>query len=134
MGYRVILIAIVVSIIIGTCKKQDEKETSIETNNDSITFEKGVSEIDSSTFHKDTAYEYEYRIGKSSDYQYNYDVSGEDENGNEITGNVTVDGKYGNGILTNFDGEELEVEVEWIDYGVLKATDINGNEYELKTD
>lgn len=86
------------------------------------------------TIHTDTTYEYEYRKGESGNYEYNYDVSGTDDNGNEVSGNVSMNGKYGTGTITNSNGEEIEVEAEWIGKGVLSATDNDGNEYELNVD
>ncbi|WP_217902852.1 hypothetical protein [Flavobacterium sp. J49] len=84
--------------------------------------------------HRDTSYKYEYRTGSSGDYGYNYDVSGDDIDGNNVTGNVSMEDKYGTGTITKSDGEVVEVEVEWIGYGKLKATDQEGNEYELTVD
>lgn len=86
------------------------------------------------TYHEDTTYKYENRTGESGSYQYNYDVSGTNAEGNEVTGNIDIEGKYGRGTIEDTDGNEIEVEVEWIDYGKLKATDKDGNEYELEVD
>lgn len=84
------------------------------------------------TFHKDTIREYEYRTGTSSDYQYNYDVFGVDEEGNKVLGNITVDGKYGNGIIINKNSKKINVDVEWVGHGKLKGIDSNSNEYQLE--
>ncbi len=86
------------------------------------------------TYHEDTTYEYESRTGESGNYQYNYDVSGYDDDGNEVTGNIDIEGKYGEGTLTDSEGNEIDVDVEWIGYGKLRATDDDGNEYELVVD
>lgn len=83
------------------------------------------------TYHEDTATQYEYRIGKLGDYTYNYDVIGEDKKGSKVSGNITIKDKYGNGKLTNLDGETFEVTAEWIGYGKLLAKDEKGNEYFL---
>lgn len=68
------------------------------------------------------------------DYTYNYNAYGFDDDGNEVTGNIAVDGKYGNGFLTKANGDEIDINVEWIGKGKLLATDEEGNEYELYVD
>lgn len=85
------------------------------------------------TVHIDTSYEYEKRTGTSGHYEYTYEVIGTDKNGNEVTGEVEVEGKSGNGVITNSNDEEIPVEVEWSSYGILKAVDEEGNEYQLQT-
>ncbi len=89
---------------------------------------------DDVTYHEDTTKEYEYRTGTSGDYTYNYNAYGFDTDGNKVTGSIAVDGKYGNGILTDKNGNEISIDVEWVGYGKLKATDKKGNEYELEVD
>lgn len=122
-----LLLGLVIVMVIS-CKKKEEVQPdnfitspAAETNNEE-------------TIHTDTTYEYEYRKGESGNYEYNYDVSGTDDNGNEVSGNVSMNGKYGSGTITNSKGEEIEVETEWIGKGVLNATDDDGNEYELNVD
>lgn len=84
------------------------------------------------TFHVDTTYKYEYRTGESGSYQYHYDVIGEDSEGNVVNGTIDVEGKYGIGNLNDEFGNKINVTVEWIDYGILKAIDKNENIYQLK--
>lgn len=112
------------------CKQKEvsQPQNLIHENTEQLT------EEEITTIHTDTAYKYEYRTGTSGDYGYNYDVSGYDYSGNAVTGNVSMEDKYGTGYITNSEGEEVEVEVEWIGKGELRATDSNGNEYELKVD
>jgi len=86
------------------------------------------------TYHEDTTKQYEYRIGKSGEYTYNYKVEGEDQNGNKVSGNITIKNQYGNGKLTNHKGNTFTVKAEWIGYGKLLATDQKGNEYFLVTE
>lgn len=86
------------------------------------------------TYHTDTTYKYEHRTGESGDYQYNYDVSGTNGNGEQVSGNISVQDKYGSGILIDDDGNEIAVDVEWTGQGKLKGTDYDGNEYELDVD
>jgi hypothetical protein len=86
------------------------------------------------TYHTDTTCKYEHRTGTSGDYQYNYNVSGTNDNGEEVTGNISVHDKYGNGTLLDAAGTKIEVETEWTGHGKLRATDGDGNEYELEVD
>lgn len=93
-----------------------------------------LSEEELKTIHHDTNYQYEYRTGEAGNYEYNYDVSGTDYEGNEVSGTVFVNGKYGFGTITNARGEEIEIETEWIGKGILKGTDSQENEYNLEVD
>lgn len=86
------------------------------------------------TYHVDEEHKYEYRTGTSGDYDYNYDVVGQNDNGDAVSGNITMNGKFGTGTITTPDGGEIEVDAEWIDYGKMKATDENGNAYELEAE
>jgi len=123
------LFLLVLLLLLG-CKQEEssQPQTLIPENTEKLT------EEEINTIHTDTAYKYEYRTGTSGDYGYNYDVSGYDDSGNEVTGNVSMEDKYGNGYITNSNGDEIDVEVEWTGYGELKATDSDGNEYELTVD
>lgn len=78
-------------------------------------------------------YLYNYRYD-GDPYGYNYDVSGTDDNGNSVEGNIDIQGKYGSGVITNTEGEEVDVDVEWDDYGVLVAEDEAGNSYDLEVE
>lgn len=95
---------------------------------------KTITPEEAKTFHKDVEYQYEYRTGTTGSYEYNYEVSGYDQNGHEVTGKINIEGKYGAGIITNANGEEVDVQVEWSGHGILKAIDNEGNQYELETD
>ena len=81
----------------------------------------------SKTYHTDTAYKYEYRTGESGSYQYHYEVIGKDENGQDVSGIVDMEGKFGVGILN----DKTKVQAEWISHGEIKAVDENGKMYEL---
>lgn len=83
------------------------------------------------TLHTDTVYQYEFRTGESGNYKYNYDVIGTDDLGNPITGNVSMQDKYGVGVLTDEEGNAIEVTLEWVGYGELMAEDEEGNVWEL---
>jgi|GEM_PF-440444 len=90
-----------------------------------------ITPEEAKTYYKNKEYKYEYRTGYSGNYEYNYDVVGYDEDENEITGNINIEGKYGAGKITTKKGKTYDIEVEWYDYGKLKGTDENGTTYEL---
>ncbi|KIX21858.1 hypothetical protein SY27_04020 [Flavobacterium sp. 316] len=93
-----------------------------------------IEEIDNEerrTYHIDNQYKYKYRTGKQDYYEYNYDIISKDSLGNEVRGNVNVRGKYGAGKITNTNGVEKDIYVQWIRYGVLKGTDEDKKEYEF---
>lgn len=86
------------------------------------------------SYHRDTNYKYEHRTGTSNNYSYNYDVNGFDEDGNSVSGNIDMNGKYGSRTITDEDGNDIEVEVEWVGSGQLEATNGDGKTYELEVD
>lgn len=90
-----------------------------------------ITPEEAKTYYKNKEYKYEYRTGYSGNYEYNYDVVGYDEDENEVTGNINIEGKYGAGKINTKKGETYNIEVEWYDYGKLKGTDENGTTYEL---
>lgn len=99
-----------------------------------VSYSETPTPAEAPTLHTDTAYQYEFRTGGPSHYKYNYDVTGTDDLGNPITGNVSMQGKYGAGVLVDKDGNEIEVTLEWVDYGELKAEDEEGNLWELEVE
>lgn len=113
------------------CKNNREEVKQNEETQHFVPYSEEVSE---ETSHTDAAYKYENRVGVSGDYQYTYDVSGANKNGDAVTGTITVRDKYGEGSVIDEEGNEIDVEVEWIGKGILKATDDDGNEYELEVD
>ena len=84
---------------------------------------------ETSNFHIDTQYKYNYRTGYTGNYTYNYDV---ESTTNGITGNCSMSGKFGNCTITNLDDESLSANAEWVDYGVMEVTDENGDVYEME--
>lgn len=107
------------------------KKTEQKADSD---YESDEDELTDENYHTDPNYKYEYRTGSSSNYEYNYDVRGSDENGNSVSGNIDIDGKYGTGTIEDENGNEKELDVEWIDYGKLEGTDEDGNTYDLEVD
>lgn len=113
-----------------SCKEDKSKQDSIK--NEKVKPFVAVLPINDVTFHKDSIKEYEYRTGKSGNFKYNYNVFGVDGEGNEIFGNITVHGKYGNGIIFNKNGNKINVNVEWIDHGKLLGIDSDSIQYQLE--
>lgn len=117
------------ALLLLNCKessKEKKNETSIQN---------AVSTIeDTSNYHIDTTYQYENRTGTSGNYKYNYDVIGFDSNGNEVTGNISIEGKEGIGYLFDTNQNKIKVIVEWTGHGKLKAIDNDNNQYELEVE
>jgi hypothetical protein len=131
------ILILVALLDLWSCKKESVvsppqqplyKKDSIITPDDIKT----ITPLEAKTYHKDTHYQYEYRTGISGEYEYNYDVIGRDQDGKEVFGNINTDELEGAGIITNQEGEQLNIQTEWIGYGKLKATDDQGNVYELE--
>lgn len=132
--HYLLLITLLVTCV-GCRNKEDQskqfQQQGIYTNNSES---RSHDEVAADTYHTDSDYKYEYRTGNSGSYEYNYDVNGTDYDGNDISGNISVSGKYGEGTIEDANGDERDVEVEWVRYGVLEATDEDGNTYELEVD
>lgn len=150
---RVIIVIIFIVILWSTCSSEEkvgsdtysdddvtqysDEEPSFDnqTQLDNETSEFDIAYSTDKPLYIDETYEYEYRTGVSGDYQYNYDVSGTDTYSYEdITGNLDMYGKYGTGYIENEEGEEIYVDAEWTDYGVIEASDDEGNTYELEVE
>jgi hypothetical protein len=120
--------ALFVLFLLFSCKKESEV-----ISYDTVNFKKKVDDQDcqdpreSKTYHTDTAYKYEYRTGESGNYRYHYDVVGSNGSGEKVSGEVDMIGKYGVGKIT----DSIAIEAEWIDKGEIRATDTEGNGYEL---
>lgn len=92
---------------------------------------KTITPEEAKTYHVNNTYQYEYRTGDPGHYEYNYDVKGINSKGDSVHGNINVQGKYGAGILIADTIADIEINTEWISYGKLKASDKEGNEYQL---
>jgi len=114
---RVLLALTIMNILCQSCKSEEEVINK---------------PIKNATTRRDTSFLYEYRTEYSGHFTYNYDITGIDKSGNQVSGNITMDGKYGKGFIYNKQGEKLEVQVVWIDIGILKAIDHDGMEYVLQ--
>lgn len=135
---RKITFLVVLLSLVGFLSCKENKQEPIDTNSQPQGFVSKEVVYDepkeNPTYHVDEEHKYEYRTGTSGDYEYNYDVVGHDQEGNEVSGNISMNGKYGIGTIVTPEGNEIEIEAEWIDYGKLKATDDNGNDYELEAE
>ena len=119
-------------VVFFNCKENNAKKETIEK--EQIKPFLKTPPKDDVTYHEDTTKEYEYRTGTSGDYTYNYNAYGFDKKGNDVSGKIAVNGKYGNGILFDANKKEIDIDVEWIGKGKLIAKDEEGNEYELFVD
>jgi hypothetical protein len=126
-------------IVISSCKETSSNAEEVQSFHQEVAPVEKITPDDietitpeeARTFYKNKEYEYEYRTGYSGSYEYNYDIIGFDENGNEVSGNINVEGKYGAGKIEDKNGNTYTIEVEWYAHGKLKGTDENGITYEL---
>lgn len=130
---KLIMLAAMI-FVIWMCSRK--KETQDVPSTQSVYNVVSDNDADESTqeYHTEPQYKYEYRTGSTGNYEYNYDVTGTDQDGNEISGNIDISGKYGTGAIEDADGNKKEIDVEWVDYGVLEATDEDGNTYEMEVE
>ena len=70
---------------------------------------------------------------RNENFRYDYTVSGTDENGNEVSGDINLAGKLGEGKIYSYSEKRtIEVVVESSGEGKAVATDVNGKKYHLK--
>lgn len=133
MTKHTLLIFILLSCILS-CQKETTQPKVQSLYEKKITPDdvKTLTPQEAKTYHRDTVYQYEYRTGTSGNYEYQYQVHGLNEAKDSINGLINIKGKYGAGILIDNNQDTLAVEVEWIDYGVLKGKDQQGRYYELR--
>lgn len=119
--------------LLTSCEKEQSKIQPQTLYKEVITPDdiKTITPDEARTYHQDIKYDYEYRTGSSGYYEYNYEVNGLDQKGDSVSGVINVKGKYGAGIIINKNKETIDIQAEWIDYGKLKGTDGEGNEYKL---
>lgn len=136
-------ITYIIAIGIVGCKNEEQPQSHPQQEKiqsfyaeDAITPDdiKTITPEEAKTFHKDKEFQYEYRTGTSGHYEYNYLVHGNDQNGNQVEGEINIQGKYGAGVISNKEGDDIEINAEWIRPKKLKATDKEGNEYDLEAD
>ena len=135
---RKLLFTFLYFLLTISCKKAAAPPPQINSfyKNEVITPDdrKTITPQEAKTYHVDKTFQYEYRTGISGNYEYNYDVKGIDTKDDSVFGNINVQGKYGAGILNAENNLDVEINTEWLTYGKLKATDKNGNEYNLIVD
>lgn len=76
-------------------------------------------------------YAYERKYGPG---QYNYDVSGHDENGGYVFGNVDTNDRDVEGYVINEQGDEVYFQGEFVDRGEIEGYDEEGNYVYLEVD
>lgn len=117
-----LLLSALLLFTLNSCKKEQQQTTPEAEPKPfyapSTVLEEPTAEP---TYREDTTTQYEYRVG-------------EDQNGNKVSGNITIKDKYGNGTLTNQKGNTFPVTAEWIGYGKLLAKDKKDNEYLLQAE
>jgi len=131
---HLLLSIIVPSFLLGCYSCNTKVESQEEKTVHLLEVSENTEEVTSGdqSYHTDTNYKYEHRTGTTGNYEYNYDVSGSDSDANEVTGNISIQNNSGTGTLIDEEGNEIDVDVEWIDRGKLKATDDDGNEFDLE--
>lgn len=92
--------------------------------------------INNTNYYYPTTPSYQYQTHRRNSYShdYNYDVSGFDEDGNPIEGNIDVNKRGGEGYIIDKDGNKKRIEVEWSGRGQLEGTDEDGNSLDLEVD
>jgi replication-associated recombination protein RarA len=123
---------LIFSILLLSCnnnRNADSENTNQLTNDYKVNDKSNIN-----NYHTNSNYKYESRTGNSGDYNYNYDINGSDQDGNNVTGNIDINGKYGSGTITDEDGNEKTVDVEWVNKGALEGTDEDGNSYDLEVE
>ncbi|MCC6252204.1 MAG: hypothetical protein IT238_07060 [Bacteroidia bacterium] len=108
-------LSICLMIVLGIYSCSQSNKSNYSNNRDSYNYYSNEEEGDDTNFN----------------YQYNYDISGADEEGKSIFGNIYMQGDYGSGYILDESGNETLIDVERIDEGVLSGTDENGNSYEF---
>lgn len=116
---------------IATGCRENNTAANIPQAQEEITYSPVATPEEQATLHTDTVYQYEFRTGESGDYKYNYDVTGTDASDNPVRGNGSMQGKYGAGMLLDKEGNEIEVTLEWVGHGELRAEDEEGNVWDL---
>ena len=122
------LFSLVLSLV--NCKKNTIENPIVKKNETSTPTAIAIAK-DTSNYHVDTTYQYENRTGTSGHYKYNYDVIGFDSKGTEVHGNISIEGKEGNGFLMDTNHNKINIKVEWTGHGKLKAMDSRDNQYDL---
>lgn len=122
---KVILTAITLCFI--SCKDEDynpDKEIDKITDYTSAYTDK------KNTNHSNEFYFY----SKTNNSKYNHKITGKDDNGKNVKGEINLEGEIGIGIIKKEDENEIEIISEHIDTNQIIATDINGFHYKLKID
>lgn len=75
-----------------------------------------------------------YYYSRTNNTKYNHKITGKDDNGKNVKGEINLEGEIGIGVIKKEDDDEIEIISEHIDSERIIATDINGFRYKLKID
>jgi hypothetical protein len=76
---------------------------------------------------------YVREVDAGSESTYSYRVDGRNNQGEVVHGLVNTRGTSGSGYVRNDNRDLFWIETEWLDQGVLRASDKEGNTYTLTT-
>jgi hypothetical protein len=120
------LVILFITLFLSCSKKKEQKVSSVDKSYNSN------NSYNNNNYHENNNYKYEYRTGSNGNY--NYDVVGTDNNGNNVSGNIDISGKYGSGTIEDENGNNKDIDVEWSGNGILDGTDNDGNTYDLESE
>ncbi|WP_418263195.1 hypothetical protein [Flavobacterium faecale] len=108
-----------VLFLLAACKDNDIKE---EKTDEKVAFHHRLNNIQIEN--------YSFR---NTEFKYDHEVTGVDEKGNDIRGNINIEGEHGEGKLYNvLDKPEINIVIESNENGKLIATDADGNKFYLQ--
>lgn len=124
----IIRIFLVLALILGSCKNENKLK---EADKNSV---ESTALVDNQLSEKKIENEYgggEQELDQDKNY---FKVHGTDEDGNQVSGSVNIEGKVGIGIIHGVEANAIEIVAEHIGHDLLIATDVKGYEYKLKVD
>ncbi|EIA10503.1 hypothetical protein [Flavobacterium frigoris] len=127
------LIVLSLSIAFMTCTNDNKFKNKSHNTVESKNYDQQILPEPNKN-HIDSMFDYEINKKRFSKIENNYHVHGTDEDGNKVTGTITMDGKAGIGMLRSYEAKGIEIVGERTSRKALLATDVHGYEYQLKLD